>query len=110
MLRLLGYHVGETQRVHPSIREAVLEYAFEHNLPPVNDVAYFREWSERRSARRLQKLANTLAALTRNAKRNNPASFCRAINDWEQDLRFLYEQYYTGFFHFGWPGTEPFDA
>jgi hypothetical protein len=35
MLSLLGYHVGETLSLHPSIRESILEYAFEHHLPPV---------------------------------------------------------------------------
>jgi hypothetical protein len=61
MLSLLGYHVGETLSLHPAVRESVLEYAFECHLPPVNDIAYFEEWGEPRSARRLMKLANTLA-------------------------------------------------
>jgi hypothetical protein len=107
MLSLLGYHVGETLPLHPSIRERILEYAFEHHLPPVGDVAYFREWGEPQSAHRLQKLANTLAALARNAKRRDTAILARAINEWEQDLIYLYEQYYVRLFHFGWPVTEP---
>jgi hypothetical protein len=110
MLSLLGYHVGETLSLHPSIRESILEYAFEHHLPPVGDVAYFDEWDEPRSARRLQKLANTLASLARNAKRRDPLTLSRAISEWEQDLMFLYEKYYVRLFHFGWPATESFDA
>jgi len=110
MLSLLGYHVGEVLPLHPSIRERILEYAFEHHLPPVADVPYFHEWGEPRSARRLQKLANTLAALARNAKRRNAAALARAIDEWEQDLMFLYDQYYTDLFHFGWPATQPFEA
>jgi hypothetical protein len=59
------------------------------------------------TARRLQKLANTLASLARNAKRRRTASLDRAIHEWEQDLGFLYEKYYVGLFGFGWPATEP---
>jgi hypothetical protein len=110
MLSLLGYHVGETLSLHPSIRESILEYAFEHHLPPVGDVSYFDEWDEPRSAGRLHKLANTLASLTRNAKRRDPLALSRAIGEWEQDLIFLYERYYICLFHFGWPTTESFDA
>jgi hypothetical protein len=108
MLSLLGYHVGETLPLYPSIRECILEYAFQHHLPPVGDVTYFREWGEPRSARRLQKLANTLAALTRNARRRDAAALARAIDEWEQDLMFLHEQYYVRLFYFGWPVSEPF--
>src|ERR1700737_469143 len=38
----------ETLPLHPSIRERILEYAFEHHLPPVADVLYFHEWGEPR--------------------------------------------------------------
>ena len=107
MLSLLGYHVGETLPLYPSTRESILEYAFEHHLPPVGNVPYLHEWGKPRSARRLQKLVNTIAALTRNAKRRDAMALARAIDEWEQDLMFLYNQYYTGLFHFGWPATEP---
>jgi hypothetical protein len=110
MLNLLGYHVGETQPLHPSIRESILEYIFEYHLPPIPDVAYFHEWGEPRSSGRLRKLANTLASLTRNAKRRDPWSLSRAIREWEQDLMFLHEHYYVHVFHFGWPDTQPVDA
>ena len=110
MLSLLGYHVGKTQPLHPSVRECILEYVFECHLPPLADVAYFEEWGKPRSARRLQKLANTIAALTRNAKTRDPQSLSRAIDEWEQDLTFLYEQYYLRAFHFGWPATEGYVA
>ena len=106
MLSLLGYHVGETLPLHHSIRESILEYAFEHHLPPVGDMTYFDEWSAPGSARRLQKLANTLASFTRNAKRRNPLTLARAIDEWELDLMLLYEKYYVRLFHFGWPATE----
>jgi hypothetical protein len=34
----------------------------------------------------------------------------RAIDEWEQDLMFLYERYYLGLVRFGWPVTQSFDA
>ena len=110
MLSLLGYHVGETLPLRPTLRESILEYVFEHHLPPVGDVAYFGEWGEPQSPRRLRKLANTLASLTRNAKRRDPLRFSRAIDEWEDDLTLLHEKYYVRLFHFGWPVTELFDA
>jgi hypothetical protein len=69
---------------------------------PLGDLAGL---AEPRTAQRLYKLANTLAALIRNAKRRDAVSMERAINDWERDLLFLYAKYYVDFFHFGWPAT-----
>ena len=31
------------------------------------------------------------------------AALARAIDEWEQDLMFLHEQYYVRLFYFGWP-------
>jgi hypothetical protein len=50
MLGILGYHVGETQPTRQEIRRCILEYAFECDLPPVNDPAYHEEWGEPRTA------------------------------------------------------------
>ena len=58
-----------------------------------------------RAAARLKKMAETIAALARNAKRRNNASLDQAIRDWEHDLSFLYHTYYVGHFGFGWPST-----
>jgi hypothetical protein len=55
---------------------------------------------------RLKKLSNTLAALTRNAKRRDEVSFATAIAEWEDDLAFLKHQYYFELSHFGWPTTD----
>jgi hypothetical protein len=105
MLGFLGYHVGETQPTPSGMRRCILEYAFECDLPPLNDRAYYLEWGNPRTPRRLNKLANTLAALTRNAKRRDAVSYAKAIDDWEHDLALLRERYYLDFFHFGWPAT-----
>jgi hypothetical protein len=103
MLDVLGYHVGQTQPTPRPLRRRMLEYTFECHLPPLADIPYFLEWGEPRTTQRLQKLANTLAALARNAKRHDAGSYATAIGDWEEDLGFLHERYYLRVFHFGWP-------
>jgi hypothetical protein len=108
MLSFLGYHVGEMLPISQEIRWHILEYVFECYLPPLHDALYYLEWGEPQTAQRLNKLANTLAALTRNAKRRNTVSFARAIEDWARDLVLLRDRYYVDFFHFAWPETRPF--
>jgi hypothetical protein len=109
MLGFLGYHVGEAQPTSRDVRRCILEYAFECYLPPLNDRIYYLEWGKPSTPQRLKKLANTLAAFTRNAKRRDALSMGRAIDDWEGDLGFLHKRYYVGFFHFGWPATDLLD-
>ena len=105
MLSFLGYHVGETNPAPPNMRWRILEYAFECHLPPLDGPTYYLEWGMPLTAQRLKKMANTLAALTRNAKRRDAMSYTRAIDDWESDLVLLRDKYYLDFFHFGWPAT-----
>ena len=106
MLEFLEYHVGKTHPTPRDMRRCILDYAFECHLPPLHDPNYFSEWGNPRTTQRLNKLANTLAALARNAKRHDEASYAVAINDWEDDLDFLHNRYYVGFFHFAWPATD----
>jgi len=105
MLGYLGYHVGATQPTPRNIRRQILEYVVECHLPPLNDQIYHAEWAEPLSPQRLKKLANTLAALARHAKRREEGSWGSAINDWETDLALLRERYYVRVFQFGWPTT-----
>lgn len=58
------------------------------------------------SAQRLQKLAETIAALTRNAKRRNAARMDKSIREWESDLAYLKRRYDEGRFSFTWPVTD----
>ena len=105
MLDFLGYHVGVVQPTSRSERHCILEYVFECYLPPLNDPGYLSEWGRPQTARRLEKLADSLAAFTRNARRRNNRSFDAAIDDWEDDLAFLYDRYYVSFARFWWPTT-----
>jgi len=105
MLSTLGYHVGSTEGLREVERRLLLDQAFFIFLPPLNDASYMAEWGPPKSARRLRKLAETIAALTRNAKRRRLRDLQAACNDWEDDLRFLHDNYYVGHFGFGWPRT-----
>jgi hypothetical protein len=53
------------------------------HLPPLDGPAYYLEWGMPLTAQRLKKMANTLAALSRNAKRRDAISYASAIGDWE---------------------------
>jgi len=65
------------------------------------------EWGSPRSAKRLQKLANVIAANVKNNKRKNNPSYRKAIREWENDLGHLKKAYYDGVYDFGWPNTLP---
>jgi hypothetical protein len=107
MLAFLGYHVGITNGLEELSRRAILDTAFLAALPPLNGLSYMQEWGEPNSARRLRKLAESLAAFTRNAARRREGSFSVAIAEWEADLKYLYVQYYRNRFEFPWPAMLP---
>jgi hypothetical protein len=104
MLRHYGYKVG-IQGLDESERLKILDSIFLYPLIPMDDSEYVNEWGEPNTARRLQKLAESIAAFTRNAKRRNESSFSKAIQDWEADLAYLKKAYYDNCFSFTWPRT-----
>lgn len=103
VLSYMGYRVGRTEGLPSDIRRRILELVFEGGLPPVFDPSYLMEWGKPKSASRLQKMAETLAALSRNAKRKKTAQLRSAIKSWDQDLEFLYQNFYIDRFYFAWP-------
>lgn len=105
MLDALGYHVGKVRGVDEPQRRRTLCFLFEEHLPLVFDTTYTTAWGAPKSSTRLRKLAETIAALVRNAKRNPGRDYSTAIEEWEQDLAFLWTRYYVGQFKFGWPGA-----
>lgn len=106
VLKYMGYSVGTTAGLNAQIRRRVLTHVFEGPLPPVFRPGYLNEWSHPSSKLRLQKLAETIAAFTRNAKRRRgDARLNAAIRDWETDLRFLFDEFYVDRFNFEWPST-----
>jgi hypothetical protein len=104
LLKFVGYKVGTDGEVE-GVRQRLLEEIFKGPIPPAFPPAYLKEWGEARSSVRLEKLARTIAALTRNAKRRRDSKLSIAIRDWERDLEFLYLNFYVDYFHFEWPDT-----
>ena len=94
MLKFMGYGVGRKAALSADRRRAILAYVFMGRLPPVNDSHYMQEWGRPKSNRRLRKLANSLAAFARNARRKKSSSWNHAIANWEADLAHLKKRYY----------------
>lgn len=106
LLQFMGYKVGLNSYSTARWRERLLSEIFACHVPPVFPDEYIQAWGEPRSVGRLRKLAETLAAFTRNARRRRDAHMDSAIKDWESDLEFLYYEYYVGKFNFAWPTTK----
>lgn len=107
LLSFMGYHVGESSDLAPRMRQLLLADIFYVVLPriPIFPDSYLRQFGSPKSAQRLQKMAETIAAFIRNAKRRG-SKMNTAIKDWEHDLDFLYCNYYVAHFHFEWPSTK----
>jgi hypothetical protein len=105
LLMMMQYTVNQNDDLPVELRQAILTRVFEGSLPPLISRAYMNEWGMPFSAKRLQKMANSIASFARNAKRRHDTKMDNAISEWETDLRFLYEQFYVGRFGFGWPST-----
>ncbi|MBE9264171.1 hypothetical protein IQ224_19175 [Microcystis sp. LEGE 00066] len=106
LLRKYGYKVG----IHgnsQSERLKVLDFIFLHQIDGIQDSEYLIKWGQPNTAKRLQKLAESIAAFTRNAKRDKSKDYRKAIQDWEADLAYLKKTYYDNRFsrEFGWPRT-----
>ncbi len=105
LLSYLDYHVGTNGLPRPERRE-ILDAVYCGDLPPVNSSTYMAEWGKPRTAARLQKLAESIAAFARNTKRRRAANVTDAVDDWESDLDYLKRTYYVGRYDFPWPGTD----
>lgn len=93
MLSYFGYHVGQ-QGLSVSRRLPILERLLKADLDDkAFDQVYVKEWGRPASHKRLMKMARTIAALCRNAKRS-PSNFDQAISDWESDLKYLHDHHY----------------
>jgi hypothetical protein len=103
MLSWLGYHVGATKGEPENHRRFILDTVFSSELPPVDSLTYVLSWGHPSSSQRLHKLADTIAALVRNAKRRRRRNLGQACAEWEEDLLYLYDRYYVGHFRFAWP-------
>jgi len=102
LLSFVGYRVGRNG-ADKQVRQRILDCVFHNDLPQVDSADYMRQWDKPKSAARLQKMAESLAAFTRNAKRKSLCDYRDAVADWELDLTYLFRKYYCGHFGFAWP-------
>ena len=105
MLAYMEYRVGRTNGQPVGVRRAILDRVVEGTLPLYGGIEYYDQWGKPNSAGRLHKLAEAIAAFTRNAKRRGKVRLADAISEWEADLEYLYTVYYLSRFGFGWPST-----
>lgn len=93
LLRHYGYRVGEGG-IPERDRRDKLEGVINAKLnAKIFDGNYMDQWGDAGSFKRLMKLANTIAAMCRNAKRS-PFDYKKAISEWEADLAYLKESHY----------------
>jgi hypothetical protein len=105
VLSRLGYRVGGHGEA-VGVRRAILRRVFERSLSANLGVpAYLAQWGEPLSAARLSKMAETIAAFCRNARRRNESELRQAITEWEEDLKWLRATYHSGVSSFQWPST-----
>lgn len=102
-LKYFGYSVGR-RGLTKSERQAVLTKAYLATVPGVFPQRYRQSWGKPGSSTRLLKMAESLAAFCRNAKRR-PHEMQLAISHWEEDLDWLKRTYYDGNQVFEWPST-----
>lgn len=105
LLRYVGYSVGR-QGEPQTVRRQILDCVFHNVLPRVQSPEYMADWNAPTTAARLQKIAESIAAFARNAKRNARNDYSEAIADWESDLEYLFHEYYVRRFGFAWPDTQ----
>jgi len=102
-LRWLGYRVGQSGK-RADERRPLLDQAFEEweVLPDEFPEYYRRAWGASGSARRLKKIADSIAhfRFLHGRKLERPRE---AIADWESDLLWLYKKRYKDRFQFRWP-------
>ncbi|WP_318471907.1 hypothetical protein [Photobacterium leiognathi] len=92
MLKAVGYRVGSCG-IKKNERIEILKNVYTQYLPLVESEEYIAQWAKPSSAGRLKKMAETLAALIRNAKRKS-VDMSVAIRNWEDDLQWLKDRYY----------------
>ena len=107
LLGACGYNTGKNGLVKRQ-RQRLLRRIYKCELPAKSDTLpkkYLDEWGAPQTAKRLSKLANTLATLTRNEKRKKRGDFAKSIADKENDLSYLKSNFYDGKYDFKWPST-----
>lgn len=103
ILSALGYRAGN--KGHEDImRRQILSDIYNREIPNIISEEYMRECGKPKSGLRLKKIANTIAARTKDAKRSKK-DYSLAIKHWESDLRYIKREFYNNRYNFKWPIT-----
>lgn len=107
MLKFLGYSVGVSGETKTTRQRILSDLFHKVNLPKVDSQAYVDEWGAAETGSRLRKMAQSIAAFCRGARRRDEYAMSLAIDEWEEDLAWLKTTYYDGKFdrQFQWPET-----
>jgi hypothetical protein len=107
MLGFLGYSVGQNGELRTTRQRILRDLFYKVDLPKVENQAYVDEWGTPESGARLRKMAQSIAAFCRGARRRDEFALSVAIEEWEEDLAWLKTTYYDGKFdrQFQWPET-----
>jgi hypothetical protein len=108
-LKMFGYTVGKTDGWPQRHRQAFLRDFMTMPLPPIVKATFGNEYGAPMTITRLRKVANVIATNATNFYRNDPTRFAVAIANWEEDLDFLYREFYIGkrLAFDPWPSTRP---
>jgi hypothetical protein len=90
ILKDMGYRVGK-KGLFPHERREILRRTFRVQLVATSPWTeeYIREWGERCSPARLDKMDRVLGGLVANAERKTKADMSEAIRDWKEDREWL---------------------
>lgn len=81
VLGFLEYHAGKGADLSSPTRQGILKRVFEGTIPPAFPKAYLDQWGDPGTAGRLRKIAESLAAFARNAKRRSDTRMDQAVSD-----------------------------
>ncbi len=105
-LSLFGYRVSREADLSDEERRSKLDVVFQAVIPPFTHWFKVLEWGEPKSAVRLKKMANCLAAFARNGSRQTGERMSVPVEKWKEDLAYLRLKYYERLFGFDWPDPE----
>ena len=107
-LKVYGYTVGVTAGWPQKKRRKFLSEFMQAKLPEQITRIYGDHYGEPSSLERLKAVANLLAHNIISRKRANNPSLAHAISDWNEDLQFLFEEYYWDWLqdYWEWPNID----
>lgn len=106
-LKCMGYTVGKTRGQSLSDRRSLLNKAYKGDIHlDVKDDKYMNEWGRPFHSKRLWRIAHHIAWLIRDGKSGKEEriiTMAHAVEDWQEDLDWMKEKFYTNRMRFQWP-------